>query len=446
MAAWLGEKERNAVLGYYLRLAVRSLRRAPVLTTLMVMAISLGIGGSMTVLTVFRAMSGDPIPGKSAQLFAPQIDPWGHGHGFGDEPPDQLTYLDAEQLLRNHIARRQAVMYQVGFTVMPKDASRPLFDVKGRAVNSDFFPMFDVPFRYGAPWSATADGDAANVVVIGRKLDERLFGGADSVGRSIDLDDHEYRIVGVLDDWHPIPLFYAAPEGDAFDDPAEVFLPFERAIADHMEWYGINCNKSPGASWEAHMQSDCVWLDYWVELPTAADVRRYRHFLYDYAADQQRSGRFRNAPNDRLRNVRQWLVAEHVVPNSAYIMLLVSFSLLVVCLINAAALILAKFMGRAGEFGVRRALGGSRRAIFLQCLVETAVIGVVGSLAGLALTWLGLAGLHVVLAPDIARLAHMNGMDVLIAIALALLATVAAGIYPTWRAAQVQPAWQMKVN
>lgn len=324
------------MFGYYLRLAMRSLRRAPILTALMITAIGLGIGGAMTVLTVFRAMSGDPIPDKSAQLFVPQIDPWGHGHGYGDEPPDQLSYLDVEQLLQQHLARRQSAMYGVGFSVIPQDAAQSAFDVEGRAVNTDFFPMFEVPFRYGAPWAADDDRRGANVVVIGGKLNDRLFAGANSVGRTIDLDDHTYQIAGVLDDWQPVPRFYAvAFGGGAFEDAEDVFLPFTRAIASHLPWQNIDCNMTPGSSWEAHLQSDCVWLGFWVELPTQADVQRYRRFLDQYAADQQRSGRFRNAPNNRLRNVREWLDAEQVVSNEASIMLLVSFSFLIVCLINA---------------------------------------------------------------------------------------------------------------
>src|ERR1700761_8729196 len=86
-----------AMFSYYLGLALRSLKRNKVLTALMIAAIGVGIGASMTTLTVFRAMSGDPIPGKSRQLFAVQIDNWGprKGTGTGDaenmEP--QLTYI-----------------------------------------------------------------------------------------------------------------------------------------------------------------------------------------------------------------------------------------------------------------------------------------------------------------------------------------------------------------
>jgi putative ABC transport system permease protein len=55
---------------YYFNLGLRSLRRNVILTTLMVAAIGVGIGACMTALTVFRAMSGDPIPQKSSQLYA----------------------------------------------------------------------------------------------------------------------------------------------------------------------------------------------------------------------------------------------------------------------------------------------------------------------------------------------------------------------------------------
>jgi putative ABC transport system permease protein len=63
-----------SLFGYYFDLALRGLRRNPVLTGLMITAIGVGIGASMTTLCVFRAISGNPIPDKSAQLFLVQID------------------------------------------------------------------------------------------------------------------------------------------------------------------------------------------------------------------------------------------------------------------------------------------------------------------------------------------------------------------------------------
>ncbi len=63
--------------GYYFELAIRSLRRNVALTALMIGAVGVGIGTSMTALTALRSMSADPIPEKSARLFTPQLDAWG---------------------------------------------------------------------------------------------------------------------------------------------------------------------------------------------------------------------------------------------------------------------------------------------------------------------------------------------------------------------------------
>ena len=80
------------MLAYYFDLALRSFKRNRVLTALMVLAIALGIGASMTTLTVFHVLSGDPIPQKSAMLFYPQLDPRSmDGFTAGEEPEDQMT-------------------------------------------------------------------------------------------------------------------------------------------------------------------------------------------------------------------------------------------------------------------------------------------------------------------------------------------------------------------
>ncbi len=48
------------------------------------------------------------------------------------------------------------------------------------------------------------------MAVIGRELNDRLFNGENSVGRSIQLDDKFFKITGVIDDWQPTPRFYHA--------------------------------------------------------------------------------------------------------------------------------------------------------------------------------------------------------------------------------------------
>src|SRR5580698_7683262 len=107
------------MFGYYIRLALRSLRRNAVLTALMIAAIAVGIGASMTTLTVFRALSGEPIPRKSHHLYTPQIDncvPIKPGEqtedGQGaDGLSDQISYIDAMALMNAHAAKRQSALY-----------------------------------------------------------------------------------------------------------------------------------------------------------------------------------------------------------------------------------------------------------------------------------------------------------------------------------------------
>jgi putative ABC transport system permease protein len=103
-------------------------------------------------------------------------------------------------------------------------------------------------------------------------------------------------------------------------------------------------------------------------------------------------------------------------------------------------------MSRAGDIGVRRALGANRGAIFGQCLIEAGVVGCAGGLLGLLLTALGLLGVRSIVSASIGRLTHLNPADIAIAVALAIGATILAGLYPTWRAMQVQPAWQLKAQ
>ena len=66
------------MFGYYLNLALRSFKRNKVLTALMVLAIALGIGASMTTLTVFHMLSGDPVPTRSGVAVLPAARPGRH--------------------------------------------------------------------------------------------------------------------------------------------------------------------------------------------------------------------------------------------------------------------------------------------------------------------------------------------------------------------------------
>lgn len=436
------------MFAHYLILGLRSLRRNPALTTLMVVSIGLGVAASMTSWSVFRAVSGNPIPDKSARLFTPQVDNWGPQRNEQGEPPSALSYTDAMALMRAHQATRQTLLYPVQLAVLPAGNRSLPVAVNGYAVHGDFFPMFAVPFRYGSGWNAADDAGRAAVAVLSEEFNRKLFGGANSVGREITLNGHDYRVVGVTRHWDPKPRFFALFGGSGFEDPTDFYVPFTRALDLHIDTAGNNSCRGELTStgWDDWLHSNCVWITPWVELDTPAEVARYRQFLVGYAADQQRAGRFAWAPNVRLRDVVQWLDFQHVVPAESRISLLVSLGFFVICLVNTIGLLLAKFMRRAAEIGVRRALGASRREIYRQYLTEAATVGVVGGVLGLVLTAVGISSTGLLFTPEIARLAHLDLALVGLTLAVAIFASVAAAFYPAWRAAQVQPAWQLKSN
>ena len=435
------------MFGYYLQLAIRSLRRNPVLTSLMVLTIGFGVAASMTTYAVFRAVSGDPIPDKSAQLFKPQIDNWGPDHSDQGEPPSAMDYTDAMALMRDRAAPLQTMLYPVNLSIVPAGVSSQPFVEPGYATYSDFFRMFEVPFQYGGAWPASDDEKHGSAIVIGGELNQKLFGGINSVGKSIAVGGEAFRIVGVTKPWNPKPRFYDVVNSRTFSEPAQLWIPLTRSIDLQIPTYGNrNCSGQAEPGWEGRLRSSCVWLSYWAQLPDAAAAAKYRRYLEGYAAAQQRAGRFHWAPNVRLSNVMQWMDIQHVVPPETEVSMLLAFGFLVVCLVNTIGLLLAKFMRRAPEIGVRRALGASRSAVYAQFLLEAGVVGAAGGVLGLGLTALGVTGIGIVFEPDIARLAQVDLALLLLTLLLAIGCTVVAAFYPTWRASRVQPAWQLKSN
>ena len=95
------------MFAYYFQLGLRSLRRNPILTALMVMAIGFGVAASMTTYAVFRATSSNPIPQKSSQLYAVQVDNWGPEDSDKGEPPQALDVFGNREASEVELARHR---------------------------------------------------------------------------------------------------------------------------------------------------------------------------------------------------------------------------------------------------------------------------------------------------------------------------------------------------
>ena len=435
------------MFAYYFDLALRSFRRNRVLTALMVLAIALGIGASMTTLTIFHVLSGDPIPQKSDRLFSPQLDPATmNGYTAGEEPEDQMTRYDAEELLRQKHGARQAMMTGGSVAVEPQKAGLDPFYVDARYTSADFFPMFDAPFLYGGGWSGTEDARRDRVVVIAKELNDKVFGGANSVGRTIRMSGAEMRVVGVLDAWRPTPKFYDT-NSNRFGQPELAYIPFSTSRDLKLDRNGsMNCwdsNDSDDPEGETGVNAPCTWIQYWVELDSPSKAGEYLQYLRNYSDQQRANGRYQRPTNVRLRNVMEWLEYQKVVPGDVRMQVWLAFGFLLVCLLNTVGLLLAKFLRRSSEIGVRRALGASRRAIFAQCLVEAGTVGLAGGVLGLGFAWLGLWAIRQE-PTGFADILHLDVSMLATTFVLAIVASVLAGLVPAWQACQVTPAMQLK--
>lgn len=434
---------------YYVKLGLLSIRKNPVLSGLMVAAIAIGIGACMTMATIEYVMGGNPIPHRSEVLYHVQLDGWDPNEPAEEpnEPPDQVTYLDGTALMAAGKARRQVLSYRTGRVIQPSDPDIRPFEVTARTTTADFFPMFDVPFLYGQGWDRPADEAASQVVVLGKEINERLFGGEDPVGRTVVMNGASYRVLGVIDDWNPVPKFYDVSNGP-FNDTEEVFFPFSVAMAGQMSSHGnTNCWKEVAEDgWDAFLNSECVWMQVWVELHGEDEVRDYQAFLDAYAESQKALGRFPRPLNNRLHDVMSWMENRRVVQDDVQVLVGFGFLFLVVCLLNTIGLLLAKITRRAGDIGLRRALGASRGAIFSQYIVEAGLIGATGGALGVGMTWLGLRGIEALYGrlEFVSNLVRMDWVIVLAAVSLAVLSALAAALYPTWRACGIHPASQLK--
>ena len=442
------------MFAYHVRLGLKSLKRNPVLTALMIGAIAIGIAVCLTALNVFALVSSNPLAHRNDVVYAVQMDNWDPKKPWDEDRPTlapwELTYRDAKAVLASDIPDRTVVMRKGGMVMGPPEGAtletaKPFVAVV-RLTQADFFPMFDVPFKYGGPWDADAEAAADAVVVLSKESNEKFFGGEDSVGRTVKLDDRDYRVVGVLDDWTPVPKFFDLNNG-SLDDLEDAYAPFERGqMFEILSAGNTNCwAPEPVNSFRDFLESECVWIQAWVELGTQAKVEEFRSFLDGYVTEQKKFGRFQRPLNNKLSKVSEWLEVNEVVQDDERVLLGIAFMFLAVCLLNTVGLLLAKFSGAAAVVSLHRALGASRMLIFRQHIVEVALIGVAGGVIGIGLGWLLLLALRQ-LYNSYEAVTQLDWSVGLLALALSLVAGVLAGLYPTWRICRLQPAPYLKTQ
>lgn len=439
------------MLLYNVKIAAKSLARNPILTALLIGAIALGICVSTTFIALRHVFEKDPLEGnKSSTLFNIRLDTWDPTRAYDPEDPkslpSMLTWRDVQGLMKSPIPVRQTPAYKTTMFVFPDPKAGRPFRQDVRLVVTDFFGMFDVPFRYGGPWDKAADAKPEPVIVIGEEMNERLFGGANSVGRTVRLDQRDYKVVGVIDTWKPTVRFFDMTQGGGNSVPEGMYMPFNFTVP--LEIYSTGNNDGwkgfDGEGHAAYLNSEQTWLVHWVELPNTAQQQAYQDWVNAYQRDQKKLGRFPRPLYNRITDMRALMEEFGAVPGGVRSMSIVSLLFLIVCSLNLVGLLLGKFLARVPEVSVRRALGASRLQVFWQHVVECELVGITGGIIGMLLS-IGILELISKFIPNgdvIALDLEMVGVSIF----LSLVAGLLAGIYPSWRVCSVAPAMQLKVQ
>ncbi len=436
------------MLAYQLRLALKSLRRNPVLSALLVGGIALGIAVSMVFVTARYRLAGNPIPHKSHSLHHVQMDSWNPEAAWDDddptEPPNQLTYMDAMAVKASGIPTLSTVSFKASLTIHPDvKGMRPYREIV-RMTYGEFFPMFDVPFKYGGGWDKGADQAPEPMIVIDEETNQKLFGGRDSVGEQLRIEEREFRVVGVTEPWKPMPKFYDT-NNNSFEGAEHFFMPFQ--FLREFEVYSSGNTsgwKASGPTFEDWLASENIWIQGWVQLDSQEQKSSFESWIVAYITEQKKLGRFGRPLGYRLRSVMEWLKFQKVVPQEVNALVIISLLFLLVCSVNLIGILLGKFLARAPEIGVRRALGASRGQIFLQHLIECELIGVIGGILGLGLTVLGIRWIDSLFEQQFNFL--IDWVLFGIALALASAASIVAGLYPAWRICRIEPAIHLKTQ
>jgi putative ABC transport system permease protein len=432
-------------------IAWKSLKRSPTLSVLIVACIALGIAFATTFATVRHAFTKHPLPDKEPVLRYIRLDNWDPRQAYpGDRPnalPPQITYRDAMALGRSPLPVRDTASFRARLTVIPDPSiGRPSRE-DVRLAESDFFEMFEVPFRYGGPWTREADTKLEQVIVLSETLNERLFGGRNSVGKSLRIENRDFHIVGVLAGWQPTVRMYDMT-GSALSEPEALYMPFGLVVPMEVRSAGNSdgWGTRSGTGFAGFLNSETSWLQYWVELRSPKDEAAYQSFIESYIAQQKKLGRFGRPMNYRVSSIRALMDDFNVAPKETFALLMVGLLFLAVAAVNLIGLLLGKFLARANEVGVRRALGASRRDVFLQHLVECQVVAILGGIIGVALSGLSLRVLNAFMLDmtNRAGLFSLDGRMLLLALGLSITAGLIAGVYPAWRICRLAPANHLK--
>lgn len=427
----------NSLFAYSLKHAMRGLRRNPLFTVLMELSLGFGVAlwtvGHTGVEAHYDTQLSRPETLYHVELTREMIVevPRGRNSEFWDRiNAILLTYRDA-LALADATGRPHTISYSTPVVVTANEPE----SVWVRFTTGALFSMFERTFIAGEAWSAEADSDALPQCVLAKSYAKRVFGDAASaVGKTLGLGDERFVVTGVVEDDRKVRRLY---DFTAYPDHDSVFVPLrnlERLRARPTNYYPWHAETG---RFSDITHGEMAFLHVFVQLPDAAAKRAYEEFLTDYIAADRATSREPRLSYATVRSLASW--TDMLIASPYLLFQLFALLGFITCIFNLARLLMAKFWSRADEVAIRRALGATRRTIFLQHLLEAELVAVGGTVLGLALAAAGLLLVNNVISTRPVDFA-LDFQRAMLAAASACIAGALAGIYPALRICNVPPA------
>ena len=298
--------------------------------------------------------------------------------------------------------------------------------VEGRKIRSwlkrtdgEFWKVLDFRFVEGGPFTGDDEANRNFVAVINQTTRERYFGGAPALGRTIEIADQRFRVVGVVDD---VPFLRFAPFAD-------VWVPIStQKTASYLREFSSGYHALLLAESRAALPGIRAEFRERVARAELPDPRRFH--TASAGADTTFEAFSRFFFSNGYRESRPGVLRGFLAGAAVLFMLLPT--------VNLVNINLSRILERTSEIGVRKAFGGSARSLVGQFLVENLVLTLLGGAVALALSAGVLQALEASGLIPYARLA-LNLRIFFYGLALALFFGVLSGVYPAWKMARAHP-------
>jgi putative ABC transport system permease protein len=398
-AAWLRRQfTADAEIVQDIRYGARALRQTPTFAVSAVLILALGIGGTVTIVTLLDTLLIRPLPYYDAERV---VTVWQHTRAAGKDEVAPANFLDWRDRARSfsHIASVQPNSYDYTTGGEPEV-------LLGGMVSEGFFDALGVQPVAGRTLRADDFTQKRKVAVITWGLWQRRFGGDPGlIDRVVTFENEPWTIVGILPrDFAPELL--PRPRDIDLWTP-KIFQPYEKNIRGSA-WWNVVARLNEGVTIEqAQAEMDAISTGLGREYPRT---------------------------NDGVRAVLTPL-REHMsgpVRTPLFVMLGAVVLVLAIGCANVASLLLARGMHREREFAVRAALGAGRGRIVRQLITESLLLSGIACAAGVALAHAGIR-LVVTLAPgriDLLQEASIDGRVLAFAVMLSTATAIAFGLAP----------------